>query len=462
MRTISLYISLFLLISNAACKKFIQVDAPKTSLVRETVFESNSTAQAAVLGIYFNCMNAIGYRWDLHLGFAADELDAYDGGYNNNKSFVENDLRPSDVQVLAKWEQHYNSIYMCNDVLEGLAASTKVTAPYKTRLAAEARFLRAFSYFYLVNAYGAVPLDTITDYRQNAVRGRTDVKDIYAQIIKDLQLASNDLDEQYLNSLQQPTVERKRVNRFAAKALLARVYLYTGQYPQAETEASAVIEQAALYSDIPVSNFFLKNSKESIWQLGKDMGNTFYPDQYRYSANRPELAALRKSLFDRFAPEDLRRQYWIRVEQAGANSYYLPAKYKEITTTTSIEYMTVLRLGEMYLVRAEARMKQPGKLTGNNSALSDLNHIRGRSGLQDTLIQSEPAMQFAIEEERLRELFTEWGHRWFDLKRTGRANDVLGPIKGAFWQETDQLFPIPSKEILNNPALTDHQNPGYY
>jgi len=70
-------------------------------------------------------------------------------------------------------------------------------------------------------------------------------------------------------------------------------------------------------------------------------------------------------------------------------------------------------------------------------------------------------MQFAIEEERLRELFTEWGHRWFDLKRTGRANDVLGLIKGINWQETDQLFPIPASEILNNPALADHQNPGY-
>jgi hypothetical protein len=117
----------------------------------------------------------------------------------------------------------------------------------------------------------------------------------------------------------------------------------------------------------------------------------------------------------------------------------------------------VLRLAEQYLVRAEARLKQ-NKLTGNNSAASDLNAIRHRAGLlNSTAITSEALMAEVLEQRKL-ELFSEWGHRWLDLKRTGNATNVLGPVK-ASWQPTDTLYPIPKYELINNHNLT--QNEGY-
>lgn len=117
----------------------------------------------------------------------------------------------------------------------------------------------------------------------------------------------------------------------------------------------------------------------------------------------------------------------------------------------------VLRLAEQYLIRAEARVKQ-GKLTGNGSAAEDINEIRNRAGLGDTPASTDEELMAAIEQERKVELFAEWGHRWLDLKRTGRASALLS--SKTHWDDTDVLYPIPQQEILNDPNLKP-QNDGY-
>jgi hypothetical protein len=115
----------------------------------------------------------------------------------------------------------------------------------------------------------------------------------------------------------------------------------------------------------------------------------------------------------------------------------------------------VLRLAEQYLIRAEARARL-GKVPESQA---DINAIRSRSGLSNTTAADPAALLLAIEKERQVELFSEWGHRWLDLKRTGRADAVLGAEKPTDWQPTDALYPIPQNEILSNPLLT--QNLGY-
>lgn len=115
----------------------------------------------------------------------------------------------------------------------------------------------------------------------------------------------------------------------------------------------------------------------------------------------------------------------------------------------------VLRLAEQYLIRAEARAQQ-NNLAG---AAADLNAIRQRAGLEplpDNL--DKAAMLLAVEQERRIELFAEWGHRWFDLRRTGRSLAVLSPIKPDL-TATDLWYPIPLSAINTNPFLT--QNEGY-
>jgi hypothetical protein len=118
----------------------------------------------------------------------------------------------------------------------------------------------------------------------------------------------------------------------------------------------------------------------------------------------------------------------------------------------------VLRLAEQYLIRAEAQAQQ-NNLAG---AKSDLDAVRLRSGLPGVTVTTKEAMLQDIAQERQTELFTEWGHRWFDLKRTGAMDSVMtrtAVVKGTAWKPHFKLFPIPQTEIQANPNLT--QNPGY-
>lgn len=118
----------------------------------------------------------------------------------------------------------------------------------------------------------------------------------------------------------------------------------------------------------------------------------------------------------------------------------------------------VLRLAEQYLIRAEARTK----LNNLSGAIKDINVIRKRAGLlliSDTKSElSKSELMDYIMYERKYELFSEWGPRWLDLKRTERASQVLKSIK-PLWQDTDLFYPIPEEERIKNPNLT--QNDGY-
>ena len=140
----------------------------------------------------------------------------------------------------------------------------------------------------------------------------------------------------------------------------------------------------------------------------------------------------------------------------GTDTYYFPFKYKLDTNSgTSQEYSIIFRLDEQYLIRAEARVHL-GKLA---EAKNDINKIRQRATLTNTSSSTPEELSQAVLQERRVELFTEFGHRWFDLKRTGKAGTVLSVIKPA-WKDRDNLLPLPASELLANSHLLP-QNQGY-
>ena len=118
------------------------------------------------------------------------------------------------------------------------------------------------------------------------------------------------------------------------------------------------------------------------------------------------------------------------------------------------EYDMALRLGEVYLIRAEARLSL-GDLAG---AAADLNVVRSRANLPAVTATDSAGLMTALRHERQVELMVEWGLRWLDLKRMGIADAVLGAEKPT-WVSTAVLWPIPATELVNNPALV--QNKGY-
>jgi starch-binding outer membrane protein, SusD/RagB family len=450
------------------CKKMIEVDLPVNTNTAEDVFNEKSTAVSTMSGIYASMNEAGGiftdeYGLSIRAGMLADELvpivtEAYPDYKNLNTGDIGWSL----------WDPAYKSfIFRLNAIIEGLEKSTSLSEQTKSVLTAEAKFTRAWLYFYLVNFYGDVPLVLSTDFRVNSAIGRTNRSLVYDQIVSDLKAAQNGLSNNYLAiDLLSSTTERVRPNKQAATALLARVFLYQGNWTEAEREASTVINDPQYQILDDLNSVFVKNSKETIWALqpntlDEDSKNT--PDG-RFLIN-PFMGDpgfyLSPQLINAFDSNDKRKEAWTLLS---TSNEYIAYKYKEGWGTESqTEYTVVLRLSEQYLIRAEARAKL-GRIIGDNSASADLNVIRLRAGLLPVLDNSQESILSAIAQERRLELFMEWGDRWLNLKRTGTIDQVMNAVsisKETTWQSYRSLLPIPYSEFSLNRSLRGHQNPGY-
>ncbi|WP_373059474.1 RagB/SusD family nutrient uptake outer membrane protein [Zunongwangia sp. H14] len=459
-------LTIFLIsIFTTSCEDFVEVDAPNNRLIQEQVFSSEETAISAMQGIYnelFVAAFSNGYTSSITLlsGLSSDNIQNITSGNVNRMEFEQNEITPDNQNNLEIWASAYNTIYNTNSFLQGLSGSENISSELKTQLEGEALFVRAFTYFYLVNLYGNVPLILTTDYKENQLASRTPTVEVYDQIIADLLRAEEVLNSEYRDG------ERTNINQYTADALLARVYLFVEDWEMAENYSSQVIGSTSTYELLEDPNeVFLANSREAIWQISplgdgqivtntKD-GNLFIIDPiFSFFA----IARLPMDLLNSFEENDKRLINWISYNE-GRDAFF-PFKYK-IRNTNEVppkEYSMVLRLAEQYLVRAEARVHQ-GNLQGG---IEDINVIRKRAGLElldqtDPEINEENLLDEILKEKR-KELFAEWGHRWLDLKRTGRAEAVLGS-NNPLWENTDVLYPIPEAERMRNPNLS--QNPGY-
>jgi hypothetical protein len=448
-----LMLIVMLLAINFSCRKLITVDQPTNQLTSELVFNSDQSALSTLSGLYSKISSSASFlngATTIYAGLASDELQNTTAGPDNE--FLNNSISASNSVVRNDfWASGYQYIYTCNAILEGVNKSSEISAATKRILNGETKFIRALCYFYLVNIFGDVPLQTTTSYQDNAFAARSAASLVYQQIISDL------VDARSLLSADYPSAERARPNKHAASALLARVYLYNQEYEKAEALASEVLNEGRYSLETNLDNVFLADSEEAIWQLQPNSlimdvyeGNLFIPN----SASIP-LYGITNYLLNAFEPGDQRKISWMQFISIGGGEYYYPYKYKIKTGAVLTEYYMVLRLAEQYLIRAEARAQQ-NNISG---AASDINVIRNRAGLSNITANDQSSVLTSIEQERRVEFFAEWGHRWFDLIRTSRADAVLMTVKAPNWQTTDKLFPIPQSQISVNESLI--QNPGY-
>jgi len=462
-----------------SCKKMIEIKPPVDKITGQTVYNNLSTSVAAINGIYAQMVNEISGRVP-ELSVLPDELVpmAPDPVLLNYDVYTNNYIRYFDLQK-SYWASFYKIfIYRANSLIEGVKLSQGLTPNQKKILVSEAKFIRAFSYFYLLNLYGDVPLVISTDLKTNESIPRTTTEIVYQQIISDLIEAEENLTQNYLSpDLLTPTIDRVRPNKYAAAALLARVYLFHEEWDKAEAEATKVINNTAYFELLQnLDQVFLKNSRETIWALQPNYqsgdgqsnntleGGTFIPSSSLLKYYVCD------SLYQSFEANDKRKANWLAVYEDSSVipsiKRYYPFKYKVGSNVTGgaqeqTEYSIVLRLAEQYLIRAEARAHS------NNSvgAIEDLNIIRGRAGLEPAQALSQTELLSSIIKARRIEFFSEYGMRWFDLKRLRKIDEVMAnfaPLKGgSTWASYKALLPIPLSEFINNPSLRGHQNPGY-
>jgi hypothetical protein len=457
-RILAVVALLFIVILVDGCDAFTESDVPVSELNTAAVFEEKNTAYSAMANVFAQMrdngmLTGKTTGMQKEIGLYSDELIWYGNSTQGSANFFYNTLSPTHLSLATWWNNSYSQIYAANAVIEGVAGSKNLLQADKDELTGEAKFARAFVHFYVLQLWGDVPYITGTDYTYNSTVKRLPIAAVYARIIEDLESAITLLPKEYVNST------RVIPNSYAAQALLARVYLYAGMWPEAANTASVVLNKADTYvwvSDL--NSVFLKGSTATIWQYAPRSAtrNTDEGTTYIFNAGPPNSVALTNSLINSFEAGDQRKSKWIRLITKGSSNWYHAYKYKKTgSNTPQVEFSIVLRLAEMYLIRSEARARQ-GELS---NAKDDLNVIRNTAGLGNTTAVTQDEILDAILHERQVELFSEFGHRFFDLRRFDALDKTLSGVK-ADWNNTDNLLPLPQTELNLNPNIGP-QNPGY-
>ncbi len=443
-----------LLIVLSACEEFVDIEAPKDQIANTKVFSDESTAKAALDNLYFSLLtkgflNGNIFGNGFILGCMADELQVTTNNITDYRYFYEGAVLSNNNTVKAIWNDSYHQIFICNNIIEGLQSSSNISSEVKDQIIGQCLAVRGIIHFYLNQNYGDIPYVTSADYKVNQRIAKTNSGNVMSQVILDLKES-----EELLSNII-PTTEKIRVNKDVVHAFLSRMYLYTEQWELAKQYAELLINNP-LYQLETIEDLFLKTSKSAIWQLKPlaEGGNTMEAYSYVFNSSPAPNAQLTQSLLETFEISDLRKLNWIKVVNENTGSAH-SNKYKIIGfTTPSQEYSTIIRLEEMYLIAAEASAELNDFYTTNIY----LNAIRNRAGLQNINVTKIDDAISSILNERRTELFCEFGHRFYDLKRRNRLNDLQSTKPN--WKSYLQYWPIPEVELNLNSNLKP-QNDGY-
>lgn len=443
-----------LMIVFTACEEFVDIEVPKDQIANSKVFNDDSTAKAALNNLYVSLLtkgflsgntNGNGYL----LGCLADELKVTTNQFTDYRSFFEGAVLSNNNAVKNIWNDSYHQIFICNNIIEGLQSSTGVSTEVKDQILGQCMAVRGILHFYLSQNYGNVPYVTTTDYKINQRISKTNSNEVLNRAIIDLQEA----EELLFSGLSSP--ERIRINKEVVQAFLARMYLYTQQWNLAKQYAELLINNP-IYELESIENVFLKTSKSAIWQLKPltEGGNAMEAYSYVFTSSPAPNAELTQNLLAAFEPNDMRKLNWVKIVNSDTHSAH-SNKYKIVGfTTPSQEYSIIIRIEEMYLIAAEAAAELNDFDTTNNY----INTIRNRAGLQSLNISNiNDAIRDILKERRI-EFFCEFGHRFYDLKRRNRLNEIT--YTKSTWKSHLQYWPIPEVEMNLNPNLKP-QNDGY-
>lgn len=439
MRKIQISIFILLLIAFSSCE--VLDVKPSQSISADEAIKTKTDLNRALNGCYDALQQTSLTRTQLIVGgLAADNL-VWTGTTQDYGQIDNNNITADNLVCEGIWVSIYDGLNRINNVLYAMADVPDLSQEEANNYTGQLKFLRALLHFYGVRLYGGIPVKTEPSLNTEDLDvSRNTVDQVYDAIIADLQEAENLLASGGSSGY---------ASKGAAAALLARVYLYRENYEMAKEKATEVIDNYGYSIDPSYANLFSEQgSDEIIFQVEFDAQDRNRIAEYFFSrtvnGGRKEISP--DTLFIATYDEgDLRKD--VTIAQADDGPYVI--KYNDISGGT--DNVIVIRLAEMYLIRAEANAMMDGSVS---EIRDDVKVIRERAGLGNVSAYSIGELILAIEAERRTEFAFE-GYRWFDLVRTGRAVELIPTVTS-----TDQtLFPIPQSEMLANPDMT--QNPGY-
>ncbi|WP_134090822.1 RagB/SusD family nutrient uptake outer membrane protein [Olivibacter sp. XZL3] len=450
-----IYIALLALgtASLSACSDFLDKE-PISQITPDEYFNSETNANSAVIGMYRTMMNSFSFGQSLIIvpEFSAGHVN-HASVYPEYENFRTNTVQVNNPWTNNIWQATYATINAANNIIARVPEmpENSISTEKRQQFIGEAKFVRALNYFFLVRAFGAVPLKTTaTTEEEDIAIPRTPIEQVYQQIITDLQEASTLPD-----SYDDDATSKGRATSFAAKALLAKVQLYygqiTGDYTQAASLSQEIInsQRFALIPDF-ASIWTTENTQESIFELQFDDQAT--NPLASVSNDNPSMLfyARGNTVYEKYAEGDKRRDFTVKL---GSRDRYYIGKYPKFSPAT--QNLPVIRIAEIYLIHAEAQARVDG--TVSDAAYRSYQAVQQRAGLStppSSSFGSIASFITAIQEEKERELMFE-GETWFDFCRTGLALERMLTIKDPNYY----LYPIPSSQIVLNGELT--QNPGY-
>jgi tetratricopeptide (TPR) repeat protein len=464
----------------SSCKKFLQL-TPDSQISASNFYNKKADFDNALLGAYATERALYSTTTSIYLSeLSTDNTEiSWSSPSTDEMQFDQNALTPTNAFINSIWRTCLTTIAQCNTILARIDA-VDFDAASKDRIKGETKFLRAFNYFYLVRAFGNIPI-TDKEFKSPEEILAADLtlqpaQKVYDVIISDLTSAETLLPVA-LNT------DKTKASSATAKALLGKVYLTQHDYAKAAAKLKEVIDLNQ-YSLVSTYKTLFTNGNnnlsESIFEIefvsGKSLGNN-YSAQFTPAITSMAIFTNNLQGGGRIVPTldliksyeagDLRKSVSVSDSVlliSGQKSY---ARYglkfvdfKAVDLADGTITYTVLRYADVLLMYAEAL----NELNSTAAALDNIKPIRARAGLAAlpaTLDQA--AIRLALEKERRVEFLYE-GHRWFDLVRTGRAKAVLNAhyaSQGLSFSVEDYelIFPIPQSEIDLNPAVK--QNPNY-
>lgn len=426
----------------AACDSPLDTD-PTASIDAGTALSTKRGIELGLNGSYRALMGGslFGRNELFYADMYGDNLD-FTGTFQTDREIGLRNITTANTAIRDMWSTIYQAVNNANNVLAAIPTVSELDEATARQYRGEALFLRSLAYSRANLYWAGVPLvlEPTVGISDQSLVARATAQEVWAQIAEDLEEAATLLPTGRANG---------RATQGAANALLARVYLEDGKYAQARDKATLVINSPNYrlntnYAD----NWKVKNSQESIFELNFTANSSnsaafwFFPQALGGRLGFAPTAALNTA----FAAGDTRKAVTICL--SGAQRY--GCKYTRIAVGD--DNIIVLRLAEMYLIRAEANARLGASAA---TVLADVNIVRARAGLaalDPAVVSTQAALLAAVLAERRFEFVME-GHRFFDLRRHGVAPTVLSIATNRL------VFPIPQADRDVNPNLT--QNPGY-
>lgn len=479
-----------------SCSKDFLDRPPEDSYSAATFYKTDAQVISSTNHLYSKPW----YNFITNVAWAIGELSSGNGRTwdPRNADFTNFAITGQHGTLTQSWESLYAVIAQANSVINTLPESVgpNVSQDVINNALGEARFIRSVAYFYLVRIFGSVPIIADnTEYVLEPVVPRNLVEDIYEFIKRDLEFAIENLDQKIRGSNYE---DNARVSSGSAKAMLAKIYLYQENYEKAFQLSSEVINSGEFqlmenYGDLfllendnnPESIFSLQWTDSGVYAEGNgiqslfaisgltgfsdgwsaigpsiDLQNAYEEGDERYDATIMSAGTYYPNLNGGYTvQEDINAQ----GTNAAVKKYVIGNAGGAMQSYPNNTY--IMRYAELLLINAEAALMGGGSVS---EGVESFNKVRTRAGLEPI---ENPTIEDIFHERRI-ELAFEFEF-WYDVVRRGpefALNFLANTERGTFNNDTtpptvtsemytptveDLLFPYPSSETQNNPALLE-------